>query len=300
MIQREVSIVTGWGGHLGTGHVQRMANLALYINQHTSLRAFLVCDKKPGFLPEPFNDIITNTIRPGSIFIIRDKRDSSIREMEELKGHSRVIAIDDCGPGRNLCDMPIDLLPNLHYSISKKELFIYGFTFADSIRRLGSSPVHKNLDYTVYCGINPSSPAIDMILSLIPKNCSCAILAGEDSSLLKNGDIIPLQTSYAETLLSAKILITHFGITLYEGHIAGCRLITINPTDYHARLSDIIKDDLGLINLGVIDDIEPVQARSAISEFSRNAFSDCIDPLSIVKTVHDGLDMFLSRIQSFL
>ncbi len=300
MIKREVSIVTGWGDHLGTGHIQRMANLAHHINRHTSLRAFLVCEEIPGSLPKTFIDIITNSIRPGSIFIIRDKRDSTIREMEELKSHCRVIAIDDCGPGRELADLSIDLLPNLKFSISENKLFIYGFTFTDSIMRLGYSSVQKNIDYAIYCGNSPSREVIDRILSLIPKNNSCVILTGDGYSLLKDGASEPLHKSYAETLLSARVLITHFGITLYEGHIAGCRLITVNPTDYHSRLSDKVRDDLDLINLGVIDAIDPAQARSALSESSLNTVPGSMLPSDIHIVIQKGLEMFLSRLQTFL
>jgi hypothetical protein len=300
MIKREVSIITGWGDHLGSGHIQRMANLASHINVHTSLQAFLICEQKPAFLPESFNDIVSKTIRPGSSFMIRDRRDSSIGEMKELERYGRVIAIDDCGPGRDLADLPIDLLPNLTYSIAKKELFIYGFTFADSIKNLGASPVHKDLDYAIYCGISPSRRTIDTILSLIPTQCSCAILTGDDSTLLKDGIIMPLHKTYAEALLSARVLITHFGITLYEGYIAGCRLITMNPTEYHSRLSDIAKDDLGLINLGIIDAFDPDHARSSIYKTLLNAETGSINPSFISEIIQNGCGMFLSRIQSFM
>jgi hypothetical protein len=300
MTAREVTIVTGWGDHLGTGHVQRMANLANHMNSHASPQAYIMCDREPEFLPVSFKDIFSNRIRPGTGIIIRDKRDSSIKEMEELKGHGNVIAIDDCGPGRELADLPVDLLPNLKYSINNTELFIYGYTFTDSIRRLGSHPVRKEIDYALYCGISPSRETVNFILSLIPKDSSCAILSGSRSALMRNGALEPLQKSYAETLISARVLISHFGITLYEGHLAGCRLISMNPTEYHSRLSEIARHDLELINLGVIDAIDPNQARTVVSDASRSTIPGSIDPMKIIKTIETGLDLFLSQLQPFL
>ncbi len=300
MKNREVSIVTGWGDHLGTGHLQRMANLADFINRESSFRAFLICGRKPAFLPDSLHDYFSERIRPECGLIIRDMRNSGIVEMKGLKGLCRVIAVDDCGPGREMADCPIDLLPNLTYAINKKELFIYGYTFTDSIRRLGNHPVRKDIDYALYCGISPSRETVDSLLTLIPDNRSCAILAGSDSRVIKKGTIKPLQKSYAETLLSARVLISHFGITLYEGHIAGCRLVSINPTGYHSQLADIAKHDLGLTNLGILDAVDHDQARSVVSESCLNALADMIIPAAINKKIEKGLELFLTRIQAYL
>lgn len=298
MNKREISIVTGWGGHLGTGHVQRMANLACHINSHTPFRAYLVCETKPDFLPDSFNDMVSNEIRTDSAFIIRDMRDSSLRDMDDLKCHGRVVAIDDCGPGREQADLALDLLPNLKHSIYDKNLFIFGFTFADSVMKLDAATISKDIDFAIYCGVNPPRRTIEAITSLLPEKCSFAILAGGRSMLSQYGITGPLKLSYAETLMSSKVLICYFGITLYEGHASGCRLITINPTDYHSRLSDIAAAGLDLVNLGVIDAIDPSSARSAMSGSLTAGASLSIAPSEIIGANRKGLDLFMSRLQS--
>ncbi len=299
MMKREVSIVTGWGGHLGTGHVQRMAALACHINRNTPFRAHLVCESRPGFIPDSLNGIIAGEIRPDSAFIIRDKRDSTLREMDELKALGRVIAIDDCGPGREQADLAIDLLPNLKYSIYDRDLFIFGFTFADSVMKLGASVISKDIDFAVYCGLNSPRQNIDFICSLLPEKSTCAVLAGDRSYLSQDGVMTPLKRSYAETLISAKVLVSHFGITLYEGRISGCRLIAINPTEYHSRLSDIAGGGLDLVNLGVIDAVDPSPARSAISGSLTAGIFPGMEPRSINGAIQKGLELFMSRIRSF-
>ncbi|MBP7734768.1 MAG: hypothetical protein KA369_02220 [Spirochaetes bacterium] len=300
MLNTELSIVTGWGNHLGTGHIQRMATLADYINSHTSMRAFIVSEGIPEFIPGHLHDCRSRTIRPGKGIIIRDKRDSRIDEMTMLKENGRVITVDDCGPGRDLADRAIDLLPNLNYSINQKGLFIYGYSFSDSIRRLGNQTIRKDIDYALYCGIHPSREIVDFFLSLVPEKSSCAILAGEASFLMNNGVKMPLVKSYAETLLSTRILISHFGITLYEGQIAQCRLVTINPTEYHSQLSDKAASDLHCINLGVIGDIDREKARATLSKAMGDDVPESINPAKISDAIEEGLDLFMSQIQPFM
>ena len=300
MKTKELSILTGWGGPLGTGHMQRMAAFADHVNRHTSLRAFLVCDRAPDFLPPQFKELFSDTIRPGSGIIIRDKRDSETLEMKELKAHARLIAVDDCGPGRDMADLAIDLLPNLKYSINTKELFLYGYAFADSVRQLDRRPVTKDIDYALYCGNNPSPHTVDFFLSLIPEHTCCALLAGNASRLIIQGAEKPLRGSYAETLLSSNVLISHFGITLYEGSAAGCRLIAINPTDYHSRLCEIAKDDLALTNLGVLDAMDPGYARNVIADASLKRMPDRMDTAAILTIIDRGIETFLSRINPLL
>jgi len=296
----EITIVTGWGNHLGTGHIQRMTNLVDFINGHTSMGAFIVSDSIPEFIPSHLRSSFTRTIQPGCRLIVRDKRDSSIEEMTSLKQSGRVITIDDCGPGRELADCAIDLLPNLKYSITKKGLFIYGYAFSDSIRRLGNQPIRKDIDYALYCGINPSREIVDFFLSLVPVKSSCAVLAGNASFIINNGEKLPLDRSYAETLLSTRVLISHFGITLYEGQLAQCRLITMNPTEYHSHLSDRAGSELNCINIGVTGSIDITEARATLARAIGDHVPLCINPAVINKNVEHGLLLFISHIQSLM
>ncbi len=300
MLNPELSIITGWGDHLGTGHFQRMANLANYINAHTTMRAFIVSECIPGFIPNHLSDCFAHTIRPGCRLIIRDKRDSTIEEMTSLKQTCKVITVDDCGPGRELADCAIDLLPNLKYSITKKSLFIYGYTFSDSIRRLGNKPILKDIDYALYSGINPSRTIVDCVLSLVPVKSSCAVLAGDASFIMSKGVKRPLGRSYAETLLSSRVLISHFGITLYEGQLAQCRLIAMNPTEYHSDLSDRAGSELNCINIGATGSMDITKAGAVLSEALDDGIPETINPAEIHKKIEEGLLMFTSHLRSFM
>jgi hypothetical protein len=282
------------------GHIQRMASLADFLNRKKHAQAFLISNEKPEFLPSLIYDYISPEIEPGTTCIIRDIRDSNIDDIRNLKKNHKVIAVDDCGPGRNIADLAIDLLPNLTYAINNKELFIYGYNFADSIRRLNRKHIAKTIDCTIYCGLNPSSDTVAFFLSLIPPHSTCAILSGNNSLLFKDGELSSLLKSHAEILLSSIMLISHFGITLYEGYIAGCRLLSINPTEYHSQLADIATKEIGVINLGISSTIKIDQARSNISTAMKNPFTDTINSAIVLEKIEKGLEEFYSRIQPFL
>jgi hypothetical protein len=295
-----ISIVTGWGGNLGTGHIQRMANLVDYLNRNTRYRASIVCSGKPDFFPDSLKRCLLPVINAASACIIRDMRDSAHDEMLDLKKYGRTIAVDDCGPGRDLSDLEIDLLPNLNYSISQKDLFIYGYNFTESMRRLEDKPVDRSIDAALYCGYNPPRETVKAFMSMLPADCSCALLGGSDSTLIRKGVPAKLDKSYAETLLSSRVLVSHFGISLYEGHAAGCRLFSINPTLYHSRLSDIARNDINLTNFGILNDSSPDTARSAIAAALEEKETPDIRPAEVLVTIERGMELFYKKITPLL
>lgn len=300
-MRREIiSIVTGWDPGLGAGHIQRMAALSDYIDREKNTRSFIIADQGAESLPAGILCKVLPYIQSGSSFIIRDKRDSTVEEMLSLKRYCRVITIDDCGPGREFADLAIDLLPNLKYSVHSKKLFIYGYNFTESIRLLGDRQIKKTIDCAIYTGYNPSRETVEFLLSLVPPHATCALLSGEKSLICKEGLSSQLTMSYAEAILSSRVLISHFGITLYEGLIAGCRLVSLNPTEYHSQLSDSATDELGLINLGTREEIEAGHACEVISKLIGNPVSEKIDPPLVLAHIEKKLEQFYHQIAPFL
>jgi hypothetical protein len=293
------SIVTGWGNGLGTGHIQRMSSLATYINHRTGARAFLVAGGEPDFLPAELHEFFSPDIMPGSDCIIRDKRDSSEAEIRELKKIGNVVAIDDRGPGRLIADAAIDLLPNPENGEYKRESFIYGYNFLDSMRRIDQEHIRKDVDVLIYCGYRPSGETAEFLISCLPREASCAILHGNEACFVFEGKTTARCRPYAEMMMSSRVLITHFGISLYEGHVCGCRLACINPTEYHSRLTDIAADDIGAVNLGVMSGIDPEKVRNTILEMSRNPLVDAIDPRAVQQKVEAGLEHFYEAVRPY-
>lgn len=300
MKERTVSIVTGWGDTLGAGHVQRMACLADYLNRVRGIRAVIASGSAPAFLPASLHGLFVPEIIPGSSCIIRDSRDSEMDEIRRLKSSAPVIAIDDCGPGRVIADAAIDLLPNLRYSIQKKESFIYGYNFAESIRSLGIRRIEKTIDIALYGGLDTATDYIRLLLSYLPEGTTTTVLAGKNSHTITNGTTKPLDLAYAGALASAKILITHFGITLYEGLAAGCGLVCINPTRYHSDLAERAQDEIHLLNLGSADRIVPERARSTIADAIRGGSGRSVDTADITRNIEACLENFYALISPFI
>lgn len=300
-MRREIiSIVTGWSDRLGSGHIQRMTALADFLERQKMMRPFIIADPGADPLPSAMSSRVLPYIQSGSSCIIRDMRDSTIDEVISLKRYCRVITIDDCGPGRDFADLAIDLLPNLEYASRAKRPFIYGYNFTDSIRNIGDRHLRKTIDCAVYPGNNPSHETVDFLFSLIPPHASCALLCGDKSLMYRDGASSPLTLSYAEALLSSKVLISHFGITLYEGHIAGCRLVSVNPTDYHSSLADQAVDEIGVINLGTTEKLDPGMACTAIAALLGESEDNRMDPVQILAQIDRGLEQFYAQITPFL
>ncbi len=277
-----------------------MANLAHFIRRVTTSRAFITGGEIPDFLSPDMHSLFANSILPSSSIIIRDMRDSDIDEMGKLKRFAPVIAIDDCGPGRDLADMAIDLLPNPVNATPRSDLFLYGFTFTESIRDMKKRHVEKTIDVALYCGFHPRPSIIKSLLSFVPKGLTCAILSGPDSLIIEKGRAAPLPISYAETLFASRVLISHFGITLYEGYLAGCTLISVNPTDYHAHLATIAATDIRSTNLGLLHDIDPSEAKETILAAAKNPRTDIKEPRKALEQIELRLDRFYSKIHPFL
>jgi len=277
-----------------------MASLVMFLNRDKGVLASMAGVKKPEFLPSLPNKYFQPFHKKEASCVVRDMRDSSITEMQKLKEIGTVIAIDDCGPGSGTADVCIDLLPNPARHNYNTKSFIYGFNFTESVRQLKKPRIAKSIDAILYCGYNPAAETIDFFRSLIPEHTICALLLGNNSRMIADGKETVLNRPYAETILSAKLLISHFGIALYEGHIAGCRLACVNPTEYHSRLADIAKNDIGLLNLGVLKTIDPVHAQEKIVDMIQNPLIDRIHPEEVLEKIEGRLENFFSDISPHL
>jgi hypothetical protein len=233
-------------------------------------------------------------------------RDSSKDEIESLRETCKVTSIDDNGRGRMIADYAIDILPNPEEVIKKaglkhKNIFLYGYNFINDLFRIKNKTIKKYLDFAIYPGNSVDTEKIDFFTSLLPINSSFAILKGKDSYVVINGVRKQLkESSYAETILSSKSLISHFGITLYEGFISGCKLFAINPTPYHSLLADMAVDDLGLFNLGIYDKINKEETANILNKSVKSPLCETINAKDVYKTTMDNLEEFYNLLITIL
>lgn len=264
---KKIAIITDWSEDLGSGHIQRMATLAKVLYELENITIRIINNKDVSFLKNFPQDILKEKLDGDEDLIIRDQRDSSFEQISHLKKIAKTIVIDDNGEGRNIAFSKIDFLPNIKYDDAKKFSLIYGYNFLESLNELQGKTIAKEIDVVVYAGFNPSDEKLSKLISLIPKNCDYIILNGKNSysyiSGIKNNI---LDKSYAEYILSSKILISHFGITLYEAELCKTKSIVINPSKYHSKLTDRVVSSLNLINLGILENLDINYGKEIISE----------------------------------
>ncbi len=247
-----IAIITSWGPDLGSGHVQRMAALASFMSEFAEMR--IVAPVPPDLIETAY--LFTDRIPPDADLFLRDMRDSGKDEISSLKKIAPVCVIDDLGPGADMADHKFFLLPDpvtgMKNCLDPDRYFLHGYNFYRSLCEAGSA-CEKTIDISVYC--HPADE--DYYLSFTPGGASVAFLRGEESYMVLDGKRTSLKgRSPGRIILESRSLLSHFGIMMFEGKLAGCRLYCLNPTSYHSRLADMAAGYLGLENLGIRGETE--------------------------------------------
>ncbi len=320
MSSKTIAILTDWGNSIGSGHIQRMTSLLWYLIISKNINAYIVLDHLPPFFPDELKAHWKTEFTPKPDLIIRDMRDSTASEIRALSEISRVLIIDDNGEGREIADHLIDILPTTENTGRNKNrepdnLFIYGYGFMNSLHTItGKSHapkditeqkpdkiIEKKIDLSIYPGFPPSKEYTDFLIGLLPADSKYAILRGDRSYLQIEGKRYGFSgESYAETLLSSKVLISHFGILLYEAYLSECRIVCINPSPYHSRLAERVKDHLGIENLGEYTALNRKRAQKIIGESIQKPLSDRINVQGVYLTVLESLERFCNYLMSLL
>ncbi|MBN2403595.1 MAG: hypothetical protein JXN64_14550 [Spirochaetes bacterium] len=298
-----IAIKTSAGDSLGTGHMQRMTSLLWFLNECKSIKTYLISDTIPDSFPSELRKHYNADFDFQPDIIIRDMRDSAEDEIARLQKIAPVFVVDDNGPGRNAAHHAIDILPNPDACNGKfnSSIFLYGYNFLSALDGLKDKIIKKELDFAIYPGNAASKEYMDFLISLLPEKSNYAMLNGRDSYVNKEGKTYSIKESlYAETILSSKTVISHFGITLYEALIAYCRIISINPTPYHSLLADMAKDYLHLINLGEHVNLNPEGARMLITKTAQTALCSELNAADVRLKIMDGLKNFCEMLFSLI
>lgn len=296
-----IAIITDFGDHYGSGHYQRMASLLSALNITGRFNASFCSKNFPEFIPLHLKIHHKILIPADTDLIIRDMRDSAAEEIIDLQKSAPVIAVDDIGPGRDYADYRIDLLPNkIHFSDKKDyrpEFFLYGYGFTSALNEIGFNPPDKNIEAVYYPGFDYDEKKLLSVLSLFPDNTEIGVLMNEKSFFIKNRIIRPMKRGYTDVLLQSKILVTHFGITLYEGFAAGCVPIIINPSEYHSSLTSMLPEKIKIHNLGNYGTIDVLQARDIITKILTDSKNIKSDYTFIKEKINSGLTKFIDFIE---
>lgn len=301
---KTVAIMTGYGGPLGTGHIQRAVSIAWYLNSLPDVQSFIWAMRPPGLFHDEIDHLF---IQPGSgnpDIIVRDMRDSTVEEIRGLQHVAKVLALDDIGEGRNAADWCVDLLPNPVSWISndyefQKSHFVYGYNFLSAIRARQGIDINKTIDVLFYGGADPDPRYVEKILQSMPAAAVCAVAGGENSFIIKNGIRQEMNvSSYGDLLLASKSAVTHFGILVYEALLTGAEVITINPTEYHSSLADLIAEKWGIINLGTASSFDESLFKTLLEKIMNSHSEAKADPATMISHAMDNLHRFSKHILS--
>lgn len=298
-----IAIISAWGRGYGTGHIQRMASLLWHLNANTDISAVLLAEETPGFFGRDLAGRVMKKPDGHIDLIIRDMRDSTEEEIEALQRIAPVLSIDDQGSGRQRADFLVDMLPDPRAKAPQAsgKTFIYGYTFMSAMLRNRGKLIDKTIDTAVYPGADSTAEYRDLLLSLLPENSSYALCAGDDSFIAEKGMQRPFNaSSFAEVLCSSRLLLSHFGILLYEAHACGCALAAVNPGSYHSRLCDIAPRKLAVQNLGVRYTLDVQSARGVIKRLISSHPATPIAADHVCDIIRENLDSFCRYLKSIL
>ncbi len=285
-MSKVISIITDWSASIGSGHIQRMMSLARLINSKKDFKAYIINQKK--FIEDyrKFDDIILNDIHPDTFFIIRDMRDSVQDQIEKLKKFAPVLAIDDLGKGSDHADFKISILPDPQTNKHDIDKFLYGYNFSESIKSLQSKPIYnKDIDIAFYTGYKRDHNYVSSIIKLFPHNSTAAVLSGKESFLFQDGERKEFTLEFSEALLRSKILISHFGLTIYEGFACRTVPMTIHPTQYHGTLTKIVQKEMGIIDLGLFETLDKNSAAEIIKRTLADIKAEPVSPSQVLNRI---------------
>jgi hypothetical protein len=231
-------------------------------------------------------------------------RDSSTEEIQLLKQTAPVLVIDDSGSGRVLADYTLNLLPLpsgiLNDSKPDTSLFLYGYNFSEGINLLKEkNSFKKDIDVAVYTGYNPSTDLTALIKKSIPDTADSVLLAGGGAVCL-TGKSSYSGSEYAEIISRTKIIITHFGLTMFEAYACGCSIVALNPTKYHDSLTDIVRDDFNIIYSSDYDSFSPENLYEIIDSKLKNYDAVEISADKILNKINSGTENFIKYIEKIL
>ncbi len=291
MNDMDITIITDSGPHIGQGHWQRMLLLAWYCC-HNGIPVTLV--HKHG-LPAPhgFPVKVSNTIGENTSCIIRDMRDSSKEEIEHLRAIAPVIVIDDCGEGRIHATAAIDLLPNICGNTvntfeSTVPLFLYGYNFYRSLSQ-AEAFISKDIDCFIYATTFDATPLYDSLDKHYSFVCSDGKTCTTNTALLSG-------TNYSNLIAQSKVVISHFGISVYEAILCHSHCIILNPTTYHDELSHSVQDTNVLVHHQLYNHAQIPHIMEILKNFVEQAHTHA-DTAHCISTIQTNLKNFYDALR---
>jgi len=172
--------------------------------------------------------------------IFSDRRNTSITEMRKLAGFAPVISLDDLGAGKDTSHISILSLPSPGGETGNLNGPSY-IVINPEVKKVSPLPPEEKKGVLVsFGGSDPGNLTFHTVKYLNELGITPTVIKGPFfCHPLKELDakIIEAPQCFGELLNRAELLITSFGLTLYEAIFLGTPVLLLNQSFYHYQLS---------------------------------------------------------------
>jgi len=239
---------------MGSGHLRRCFKTARSMEGNSSLvfdggpsDALLPDDWKsvipgfPGEIPVLLtSDVLSRDTDPGSsgTLAVFDRRSSGLADILPWTDFCTPVLLDDDGPARELAPFVVDTIPGPRGSAANQA----------SPSLLNLPPRRRSPDpggsiLLSFGGEDPAGITIPLVRLLLERGIDVSRIhltlppQSEGAELPEGVRLLPVVDNLKEKLGNYGMVICSYGLTAWEAVSAGCAVITVDPTAYHASLS---------------------------------------------------------------
>ncbi len=253
MSKPRIVFCTAAGAHYGMGHLKRCASLAggadgLFSSTLAlkKRRCSSAADSRR-FEHLSFAEDIRTTAQAD--LIVTDMRDTSVGVMRRLTRTAPVVSIDDGKAGIKYAHITVSPLPALEDVCTNFRGPEY-MIFDNRIFAVPRVPYQEKKGTVVsFGGSDPHNLTGAVVSCLNELGIAPDIVRGpffEHSLVGLRGNVIDSPMHLHEIISNARVLITSFGITMYEAFFLGTPVVLFNHSSYHFLLANHVS----AINLG--------------------------------------------------
>jgi len=241
----KVLFCTAAGNFYGMGHLRRCISIIdegrdafssfIYIHKGDKESLFRVKDLFEGY------NFVENIDDAGEVdLIISDMRETNKREMKKLTLRAPVISMDDLAGGRDRSYISIYSLPD-EGEVSGNFNGASYLVLSGGIINISPKPFHQKEGILVsFGGTDPNNLTgciTDILgsLGIRPKIIKGPLFRNALQEM--NGEIFNNPANIHDLINDSRILITSFGITMYEAFKLRTPVILFNNSAYHFRLA---------------------------------------------------------------
>lgn len=225
----------------GTGHVRRLVSLILSLKDEW--RCLLYIPRSSSFIkmvPIEIKHLIISDLPLSAHLVILDHFRTDETDIKMMRKIGPVVAIDEGGRGRSLCDYLLDIIPGIQCRfISPANLSNVSFLPLPIARKKEAVQKIRSVlivaggdkDFDFITQVSRYLASMDFEVTAIHPHVSGTTITPAGYT------VTGLVENLREKLCHYDLVLTHYGFTAFEALAAGCRVILFSPTKYHFKLS---------------------------------------------------------------